>query len=123
LTDGEALAVMLKPFIVAAVVAVSATISKAEEPPKQYVEAITIEEFTKLPFDSQVMYVAGMIDGFTYVMRNYDIAGYDQYSACVRGVSLEVATKDMLRQLKERKEEEPLGTYFAKSLGARCHHN
>ena len=39
---------MLKPFIVAAVVAVSATISKAEEPPKQYVEAITIEEFTKL---------------------------------------------------------------------------
>ena len=57
MTGGEA--VMLKPLIVAAVVAVSATISKAEEPPKQYVEAITIEEFAKLPFDSQVMYVAG----------------------------------------------------------------
>jgi hypothetical protein len=114
--------IMLRLSVVLALFAISTAV-RSEELPKQYVEATTIEEFNKLPFDSQVVYVAGMIDGFTYVMRNYDVPDYDQYSACVRGVSLEVATKDMLRQIRERKEEEPLGTYFAKSLGARCRHN
>jgi hypothetical protein len=113
---------MSKILLAAVVLIVSGSTSVAEQPPKNYVETITIDNFMR-PFDFQVMYVAGITDGFTYVMRNHDLPEYDEYSACVRQVTLEVATKEMIEQIKQRKEEEPLTTYFAKSLGARCRHN
>ena len=107
----------------AACAVVSGSTSFAQQPPKHYVETITIADFMKLPFDFQVMYVAGITDGFTYVMRNNDLPEYDGYAACVRQVTLEVATKEMIEQIKQRKQEdEPIMTYFAKSLGARCRH-
>jgi hypothetical protein len=114
---------MLKILLAAVVLIVCGSTSFAEQPPKNYVETITIDNFMRLPFDFQVMYVAGITDGFTYVMRNHDLPEYDEYSACVRQVTLEVATKEMIEQIKQRKEQEPLTTYFAKSLGARCRHN
>jgi hypothetical protein len=63
-----------------AVLIVFGSMSLGQQPPKKYVEAITIDEFLRLPSDFQVMYVAGISDGFTYVMRNYDIPGYEEFA-------------------------------------------
>lgn len=112
---------MSKTLLAATVLMVCGSPLVAQQPLKKYVETLTIGEFMKLPFDFQVMYLAGITDGFTYVMRNYNVADYEEFSACVRRVSLKVATEEMVEQIKQRKEEEPLTTYFAKSLGARCH--
>lgn len=111
---------MSKALLAAVVLMVAGSPLLAQQPLKKYVEALTVGDFMKLPFDFQVIYVAGLTDGFTYVMRNYDVANYEDFSACVRRVSLKVATEEMVEQIKKRKEEEPLTTYFAKSLGARC---
>jgi hypothetical protein len=113
---------MYKILLSAVMLIAPGSTSFGEQPLNHYVETITIDDFMKLPFDFQVMYVAGITDGFTYVMRNYNVPGYDEYSACIR-VSLKAATEDMIEQIKQRqkKEDEPLMTYFAKSLGARCH--
>ena len=113
---------MNKILLSAVVLIALGSTSFGEQPLNRYVETITIGDFMKLPFDFQIMYVAGITDGFTYVMRNYNVPGYDEYTACIR-VSLKAASEDMIEQIKQRskKEEEPLMTYFAKSLGARCH--
>ena len=115
---------MSKILLAALALIVAGSTSFAEQPLKHYAETITINTFMKLPIDFQVMYVAGITDGFTYVMRNYDVPGYDEYAACISRVSMEVATKEMIEQIKQRdeKEEESPATYFAKSLGARCRH-
>jgi hypothetical protein len=59
---------MSKIFLAAVVLIVSRSMLLAEQPTKNYVETIKLDEFMKLPFDFQIMYVAGITDGFTYVM-------------------------------------------------------
>ena len=54
-------------------------------------------EFLGLSGDRQATYVAGILQGMSYVMLNYDRAGY----ARVRSQSLEATVGDVLRLLKE----------------------
>ena len=45
-------------------------------------------EFLELSGDRQASYVAGILQGMSYVMFNYDRAGYERWDACVRAQSL-----------------------------------
>ncbi len=95
---------MYKILLSAVMLIAPGSTSFGEQPLNHYVETITIDDFMKLPFDFQVIYVAGITDGFTYVMRNYNVPGYDEYSACIR-VSLKAATEDMIEQIKQRQKK------------------
>ena len=58
-------------------------------------------EFLGLSGDRQATYVAGILQGMSYVMLNYDRAGYERWDARVRSQSLEATVGDVLRLLKE----------------------
>jgi hypothetical protein len=46
-------------------------------------------EFLQLSDDHQATYVEGILQGMSYVMLNYDRAGFEKWDACVRTQSLE----------------------------------
>jgi hypothetical protein len=51
-------------------------------------------EFLQLSGDHQLAYVEGILQGMSYVMLNYDRAGYEKWVACVRAQSLEATVVD-----------------------------
>ena len=79
-------------------------------------------EFLQLSADRQAAYVAGIFQGMSYVMFNYDRAGYERWDACVRAQSLEVTVNDVLRLLKESPNEScgPLPWAVTKAVSKRC---
>jgi hypothetical protein len=62
-------------------------------------------EFLLLSNDRQGAYVAGILQGMSYVMFNYDKSGYERWDACVRSQSLEATIGDVIRLLKENPDE------------------
>jgi hypothetical protein len=62
-------------------------------------------EFLQLSDDHQATYVEGILQGMSYVMLNYDRAGFEKWDACVRTQSLEATVVDVLRLLKENPNE------------------
>ena len=79
-------------------------------------------EFLQLSSDHQVAYVAGILQGMSYVMFNYDKAGYERWDACVHAQSLEVTVGDVLRLLKESPNESrsPVPWAVTKAVGKHC---
>jgi hypothetical protein len=81
-------------------------------------ETVTTSE---LPEDFQSMYVAGILDGMSYVTYNYEIPHHDQWAACVRTKSLGATLTDVLAYLKDNpgEAEYPLTWAVAKTIGQR----
>jgi hypothetical protein len=79
-------------------------------------------EFLQLSSDRQAAYVAGLLQGMSYVMFNYDRAGYERWEACVRAQSLEATVGDVLRLLKESPDESrsPVPWAVTRAVSKRC---
>ena len=79
-------------------------------------------EFLQLSSDRQVAYVAGILQGMSYVMFNYDKVGYERWNACVRAQNLEDTVADVLRFLKESPDESrsPVPWAVTKAVGKHC---
>jgi hypothetical protein len=79
-------------------------------------------DFLQLPGDHQSAYVEGILQGVSYVMLNYDRAGYEKWVACVRAQSLEATVVDVLRLLKENPNEShnPVPWAVTKAVSTRC---
>jgi hypothetical protein len=79
-------------------------------------------DFLQLPGDHQSAYVEGILQGMSYVMLNYDRAGYEKWVACVRAQSLEATVVDVLRLLKENPNEShnPVPWAVTKAVSTRC---
>jgi hypothetical protein len=79
-------------------------------------------EFLGLSGDRQATYVAGILQGMSYVMSNYDRAGYERWDACVRSQGLGATVDDVLRLLKENPNESPSPVPWAvtRAVTTRC---
>jgi hypothetical protein len=79
-------------------------------------------DFLQLPGDHQSAYVEGILQGMSYLMLNYDRAGYEKWVACVRAQSLEATVVDVLRLLKENPNEShnPVPWAVTKAVSTRC---
>jgi hypothetical protein len=79
-------------------------------------------EFLQLSGDRQAAYVAGILQGMSYVMLNYDRAGYDKWDACVRAQSLEAIVVDVLHLLKDNPNEShnPVPWAVTRAVSQRC---
>ena len=79
-------------------------------------------EFLQLSSDRQVEYVAGILQGMSYVMFKYDKAGYERWNACVRAQNLEATVAGVLRLLKESPNESrsPVPWAVTKAVGKHC---
>ena len=73
-------------------------------------------EFLGLSGDRQATYVAGILQGMSYVMFNYD------RDACLRSQSLEATVGDVLRLLKESPDESrsPVPWAVTRAVTKRC---
>jgi hypothetical protein len=79
-------------------------------------------EFLELSGDRQATYVAGILQGMSYVMFNYDRAGYERWDACARAQNLEATVGEVLRLLKESPNESPSPVPWAvtRAISTRC---
>jgi hypothetical protein len=79
-------------------------------------------EFLQLSGDRQTAYVQGMLQGMSYVMLNYDRAGFQRWDACVRAQSLDATVLDVLRLLKDNPDEDrdPVSWAVTKAVSSRC---
>jgi hypothetical protein len=79
-------------------------------------------EFLQLSGERQSAYVEGILQGMSYVMLNYDRAGYERWVACVRAQSLEATVVDVLRLLKENPSEsrDPVPWAVTRAITTRC---
>jgi hypothetical protein len=79
-------------------------------------------EFLLLSNDRQDAYVAGILQGMSYVMFNYDKSGYERWDACVRAQSLEATIGDVIRLLKENPDESrsPVPWAVTRAVTTRC---
>ena len=79
-------------------------------------------EFLQLSSDRQAAYVAGILQGMSYVMFNYDRAGYERWDACARAQSIEATVGEVLRLLKESPNESPSPVPWAvtRAISTRC---
>ena len=77
-------------------------------------------EFLGLASDRQAAYVAGILQGMSYVMFNW--AGYERWDACVRSQSLDATVGDVLRLLKESPNESrsPVPWAVTRAVTKRC---
>jgi hypothetical protein len=88
------------------------------------VQAKTTEtsEFLQFSGDHQAAYVEGVLQGMSYVMLNYDRAGFEKWDACVHTQSLEATVVDVLRLLKENPSESrnPVPWAVTRAISQRC---
>jgi hypothetical protein len=84
-------------------------------------ETVSTSEFLKLPGDFQALYVAGILDGMSYVTHNYEIPNGDQWVACVRTKTLGATLTDVLAYMKANPSEAkyPVPWAVAKTIGQR----
>lgn len=85
-------------------------------------QAETSQEFLQLSDDRQSAYVDGILQGMSYVMLNYDKAGYERWVACVRGQSLEATVGNVLRLLRNSPNESvnPVPWAVTMTISTRC---
>jgi hypothetical protein len=85
-------------------------------------EKTETSEFLRLPADHQAAYVAGILQGMSYVMFNYDRAGYEKWDACVHAQNLEATVAEVLRLLNENPNESrnPVPWAVTRAVGKHC---
>jgi hypothetical protein len=85
-------------------------------------EKTETSEFLRLSADHQAAYVAGILQGMSYVMFNYDRAGYEKWDACVHAQNLEATVADVLRLLNENPNESrnPVPWAVTRAIGKHC---
>ncbi len=86
------------------------------------IEPIPAVDFIKLDEDSQVVYIAGILEGMAYVQYNYSMQQYGIWADCVRQKTLGDTTHDVIAFLKDHPEEEAVSFALTQTLGARCKH-
>jgi hypothetical protein len=78
-------------------------------------------EFLQLPGERQSAYVKGVLEGMSYVMLNYDKAGYEKWEACVRAQSLEAMLIDVRHLLEENPDSKnALPWAITRTVNTRC---
>jgi hypothetical protein len=85
------------------------------------IQTITYAEFSKLPENYQALYIAGVIDGISYMGYNYDIPNRDEWNACVRATPLRDLVLETIAYVKANPEEAqyPVPWPLAKAIGKR----
>jgi hypothetical protein len=88
-------------------------------------ETVSVADFLKLPDDLQAIYVAGILDGMSYVIFNYQLSEPDKWAECVRLRTLDETLNEVLAYLKNNPSEAsyPLPWAVARTIGQRsCLH-
>lgn len=52
--------------------------------PEQSVQVVKTADYLALSTELQAIYVAGIVDGMAYMLRNYDMPDHEEWTACVR---------------------------------------
>ena len=68
----------------------------AKEQNEQAAFSLSANQFLKLPGDLQFFYVAGALDGMTYVANENGLKSYDDFIECYRSVPLGAFTKKVV---------------------------
>lgn len=110
---------MLRPSILlfAAAVLMLAPATAQDRP----LETVRVEEFLILPEDLQAAYVAGILDGMSYVSYGNSDPMLGAWTNCVRQTNLESMTREVIAWLEENPEERnyPVPWSVASAIGAR----
>ena len=113
---------MLRTLMLVSVVALASTFVNAQDRP---LETIRVAEFLKLPESIQAVYVAGILDGMSYVSYGNSDPNLGAWSNCVRKTNLEEMTKEVVAWLEANPSNRnyPVPWSVASALGARnCPH-
>ncbi len=108
-------------FILLCLTFLSSPLALAEEPTKGPLHSIEISEFVQLPNDFQVFYVAGAIDGMTFVTYGYKIKDHDKLVECYRSMPLGEFTNHVVELAKSSTDNKVnVATLVAKTAGKYC---
>lgn len=91
------------------------------EPTKGPLHSITLNEFLQLPEDFQVIYVAGAIDGMTFLTYGYAFDNHDELVECYRRLPLGEFTSKVVDLAKTKHDfKENVATLVAMTAGNLC---
>ena len=84
-------------------------------------ETLKTNEFLKLPNEVQALYIAGILDGMSYVSYGTQDPKLGAWANCVRVKSLGETSEEVVRWLTEHEQERwwPVPWAVAKVIGAR----
>ncbi len=84
-------------------------------------ETLKTREFLKFPDEVQALYIAGILDGMSYVSYGAQDPNLGAWENCVRTKSLGETSKEVVRWLTEHEQERwwPVPWAVAKVIGAR----
>jgi hypothetical protein len=83
----------------------------------------TPKEFQVISEDDQAMYVAGLIDGMSFVQYGYSLPNYGKWIECIHKKTVGETTKELLAFLRENANfQEGVSSAFSQMLGRRCKH-
>jgi len=113
---------MIKYFLICiAFLGVSNTPLASASTTKGPLHTITIAEFLKLPTDYQSIYVAGAIDGMTFITYGYKISHHDKFVGCSRKGTLSELTARVVQNANKRPDfEESVATLVGMTVGEDC---
>jgi len=113
---------MIKFFLIGiTMLGVSNTSLVSASPTTGPLHTITVAEFLKLSSDYQSLYVAGAIDGMTFVTYGYEISHHDKFVGCsLRGTLGELTTRVVQNANKRPDFEESVATLVGMTVGENC---
>ena len=84
-------------------------------------ETITYDEYKIFPAQIKSLYVAGVLDGMSFMTYNYKIQDHSKWIDCVRTTTLEQTIKelDALLENEPKEQENPLPWAISKVIGNR----
>ena len=95
--------------------------AQAAQPKMGPLHSLGVQEFLKLPENYQVLYVAGAIDGMTFVSYGYALPDHDALVRCYRSKPLGEFTKEVVELAKTKVGfKENVATLVAKTAGNLC---
>ncbi len=112
---------MLRIFVCFSFLTLFSITSLAGEPKQGPLYSIEVNEFLRLPKDFQVIYVAGAIDGMTFVSYRYGIEGHDGLVNCYSSFPLGTFTSKVVEMAKSKKDfKENVATLVAMTAENLC---
>ena len=85
-----------------------------------FLQPLKAKEFLQLTQDFQASYVAGVIEGMSFVQYGYSIPDGDKWTECVRRKTLGETAAEVASLLRASSEDESVSGSLARTLGQRC---
>ena len=110
-------------IVVVLALLVPSSLSMAAAPTTGPLISISTQEYLKLPLDIQALYVAGVIDGVSYMSYGYSLPDHDAYVKCARTIKLGDLAQRVADWIRAHpKFSEGPATAVSKTMGASCGH-